>query len=78
MCEICSKLMIKTPGLLFFVGFEYISHLFIVFLLMTLDMLMLVGLTYQLQIASQYLFIMKYNQVPKSFREMFFTTELKY
>ena len=42
-CEICSKLTIKTPEnvievvLLFFcVNFEYISHLFLVFLLLTL------------------------------------------
>ena len=42
-CEICSKLTIKTPerrqprrsGI--FINFEYISHLFLVFLLLTLN-----------------------------------------
>ena len=45
MCEICSKLTIKTPErrlasltLLTFVNFEHISHLALVFLLLTLNM----------------------------------------
>ena len=33
--EICSKLTIKTPGV-FIVNLEYISHLVLVFLLLTL------------------------------------------
>ena len=39
-CEICSKLTIKTPErrLVFIVNFEYISHLALVFLLLTLNM----------------------------------------
>ena len=37
MCEICSKLTIKTPERLF-VNFEHISHLVLVFLLLTLNM----------------------------------------
>ena len=38
-CEICSKLTIKTPERLgvFIVNFEHISHLFLVFLLLTLS-----------------------------------------
>ena len=35
-CEICSKLTIKTPGA-FIVNFEHLSHLNLVFLLLTLD-----------------------------------------
>ena len=35
-CEICSKLTIKTPGV-FIVNFEHISHLVLVFLLLTLS-----------------------------------------
>ena len=43
MCEICSKLTIKTPERLigFYIGlynFEHISHLALVFLLLTLNM----------------------------------------
>ena len=34
-CEICSKLTIKTPGV--FNNFEHISHLVLVFLLLTLN-----------------------------------------
>ena len=34
-CEICSKLTIKTPEVI--VNFEHVSHLFLVFLLMTLN-----------------------------------------
>ena len=38
-CEICSKLSIKTPERhLAFVNFEHISHLVLVFLLLTLNM----------------------------------------
>ena len=38
-CEICSKLTIKTPELLLtIVNFEHISHLVLVFLLLTLNM----------------------------------------
>ena len=44
-CEICSKLTIKTPERrhwrrsgVFIVNFEYISHLVLVFLLLTLNM----------------------------------------
>ena len=44
-CEICSKLTIKTPGRrhwrrsgVFIVNFEHISHLVLVFLLLTLNM----------------------------------------
>ena len=43
MCEICSKLKIKTPERrrrrsgVFIVNFEYISHLLLVFLLLTLN-----------------------------------------
>ena len=44
-CEICSKLIIKTPERpqwrrsgVFIVNFEHISHLFLVFLLLTLNM----------------------------------------
>ena len=43
-CEICSKLIIKTPERrqcrcsgVFIVNFEHISHLFLVFLLLTLN-----------------------------------------
>ena len=39
-CEICSKLTIKTPERrygVFIVNFEYISHLVLVFLLLTLS-----------------------------------------
>ena len=48
--EICSKLTMKTPerrywrrSALFIVNFEHISHLFVVFLLLTLNRLMLAG-----------------------------------
>ena len=48
--EICSKLTIKTPERnqlrrsgLFIVNFEHISHLLLVFLLLTLNRLMLTG-----------------------------------
>ena len=42
-CEICSKLTIKTPERqrrsgVFIVNFEYMSHLVLVFLLLTLNM----------------------------------------
>ena len=40
-CEICSKLTIKTPERrsgVFIVNFEHISHLVLVFLLLTLNM----------------------------------------
>ena len=44
-CEICAKLTIKTPERphwprsgVFIVNFEHISHLVVVFLLLTLDM----------------------------------------
>ena len=44
-CEICSKLTIKTPERrrsgVFIVNFEHISHLFLVFLLLTLNKKML-------------------------------------
>ena len=50
MCEICSKLTIKTPERchwrrsgVFIVNFEHISHLFLVFLLLTLSRLMSAG-----------------------------------
>ena len=39
-CEICSKLTMKTPerrSTVFIVNFEHISHLFLVFLLLTLN-----------------------------------------
>ena len=43
-CEICSKLTIKTPewrhwrrSIIFIVNFERISHLFVLFLLLTLN-----------------------------------------
>ena len=36
-CEICSKLTIKTPERRFIVNLEHISHLFLVFLLLTLN-----------------------------------------
>ena len=36
-CEICSKLTMKSPGV-FIVNFEHISHLALVFLLLTLNM----------------------------------------
>ena len=39
-CEICSKLTLKTPEL---VDFEHISHLVLVFLLLTLSMLLPAG-----------------------------------
>ena len=49
-CEICSKLTIKTPELrqrslsgVFIVNFEHISHLFLVFLLLTLNKYVLGG-----------------------------------
>ena len=37
-CEICSKLTIKTPDGVFIVDFEHISHIALVFLLLTLNM----------------------------------------
>ena len=39
-CEICSKLTIKIPELVsgIFINFEHISHLVLVFLLLTLNM----------------------------------------
>ena len=43
-CEICSKLAIKTSDI-FIASFEHISHLFLVFLLLTLNMEMLVRRT---------------------------------
>ena len=42
-CETCSKLTIKTPAV-FIVNFEHISHLVLVFLLLTLSRQMLAGL----------------------------------
>ena len=49
-CEICSKLITKTPEWrhwrrsgVFIVNFEHISHLFLVYLLLTLNMEMLAG-----------------------------------
>ena len=44
-CEICSKLTIKTPDLFtrFIVNFEHISHLFLMFLLLTLSRQMSAG-----------------------------------
>ena len=49
-CEICSKLTIKTPERrhwrrsgVFIVNFEHISHLFLVFSLLTLNKYMLAG-----------------------------------
>ena len=49
-CEICSKLTVKTPERcqwhhsdIFIVNFEHISHLVLVFLLLTLNMQLLVG-----------------------------------
>ena len=36
-CEICSKLTIKTPDA-FIINFKHISHLFLVFILLTLNM----------------------------------------
>ena len=49
-CEICSKLTIKTPERrhwrrsdVFIVNSEYISHLFLQFLFLTLNKLMLTG-----------------------------------
>ena len=41
-CELCSKLNIKTP-VVFTVNFEYISHLFVVFLLVILNEWSLAG-----------------------------------
>ena len=50
-CEICSKVTIKTPEQsqwrrsgVFIVTFEHISHLFLAFLLLTLNNLMLAGI----------------------------------
>ena len=50
-CEICSKLTIKIPERrqwrcsgIFIVNFEHISHLVLVFLLLTLNMLLSAGL----------------------------------
>ena len=42
-CEICSKLTIKTPERAFIVNFEHISHLVLVFLLLTLSKQMPAG-----------------------------------
>ena len=36
-CEICSKLTIKIPFDVFIVNFEHISHLVLVFLLLTVS-----------------------------------------
>ena len=42
MCEICSELTVKTPdSVIFIVNFEHISHLFPMFLLLTLNKRML-------------------------------------
>ena len=53
-CEIFSKFTIKTPERrqwrrsgVFIVNFENISHIFLVFLLLTLNKQMLVGLCYE-------------------------------
>ena len=50
MCEICSKLIIKTieqrlwdRSGVFIVNFEHITHLFLLFLLLTLNKQMLAG-----------------------------------
>ena len=52
-CEICLKLTIKTPERrqwprsgVFIVNFEYISHLVLLFLLLTLNMWLPAGFTY--------------------------------
>ena len=52
MCEICSELTIKIPerrhwrrSVIFIVNFEHISHLVLVFLLLTLNMYLLAGIT---------------------------------
>ena len=57
-CEICSKLTIKRPERrrrsgLFIVNFEHISHLFLVFLLLTLKKQMLAGKHTQIQIQNK-------------------------
>ena len=44
-CEICSELTIKTPTLTF--NFKHISHLVLVFLLLTLRRLMLAEIDQQ-------------------------------
>ena len=53
MCKACSKLTMKTPeeshwrrSGIFIVDFEQISHIFLVFLLLTLNMLLLTGFRY--------------------------------
>ena len=50
-CEICSKLTLKTPEWrqwhrsgVFIINFEHLSHLFLVFLLLTLNKQMLAGM----------------------------------
>ena len=52
-CEICSKLTIKAPkrrqwrrSVVLIVNFEYISHLVLVFLSLTLKMLLPAGFSY--------------------------------
>ena len=61
MCEVCSKLTVKTPercqwrlsGVII-VNFEHISHLVLVFLLLTLNMYLLAGLcTFSLSLVSK-------------------------
>ena len=53
MCKACSKLTMKTPeeshwrrSGIFIADFELISHIFLVFLLLTLNMLLLTGFRY--------------------------------
>ena len=59
-CEICSKLTIKTPephhwrrSGIFLVHFNYISHLALVFLLLTLNMQMPTGIYLLLSTSSE-------------------------
>ena len=60
LCEICSKLTIKTPERhhsphsgIFIVNFEQISHIILMFLLLTLSKWMLAGLVSFSEVAAQ-------------------------
>ena len=73
-CEICSKLTIKTPERrqwrsgVFIVNFEHISHLVLVFLLLTLSRFIPTGMKCVNSFQANFAFL--YTLTPKNFHEV--------